>query len=185
MRSGWIYGIGLLALLAAGFLFLKSSRTIELKHESSKNESSVESQVASGEKSQPVAQAATPAEDKSSIKPIPVSQPPSLKALRDEVAKNPHETPQALLRFGADLGVRMEEAKKNKDAAIQLLSELKGCSQPASADDSPVQARAICLVTAREIARIWPDLKSTAEEIVSGSDARARELAAKIPDYSR
>lgn len=125
------------------------------------------------------------AEQKPSKKAIRIDQPPALAKLREEVKKDPHETPQALLRFGVDLGVRMQEAKKDKAEAAKLLGELKSCAQPETLDDSPVQARAICLVSARQIEQMWPDLTSMAEEVVSHGDSKALELASKIGGFSR
>lgn len=187
-RSVWIFGAGLAGLIVAALL-VSRGQTQHVPEAQAPQETQVVSEeklpssTQQTVKNQPAKVSHENASPES--KPIQVAQPPSLKTLRDDVAKNPHETPQALLRFGADLGVRMEEAKKDKNSAIQLLSELKGCSQPASVDDSPVQARAICLVTAREIAQIWPDLKNSVEEVVSGADSKARELANKIPGFSR
>jgi hypothetical protein len=109
-----------------------------------------------------------------------VAKPPSVNDLREEVKQNVHMTPPSLIRFGADIGARMKAAKQNKAEAIKLLSELKTCASPISLTESPVQARALCIVSARELAQAWPELKATVDELVDGADAEAIGLASRI-----
>jgi hypothetical protein len=109
-----------------------------------------------------------------------VAKPPLVSDLREEARQNPHETPPSLLRFGADIGVRMKEAQKNKAAAVAFLAELKTCAVPPHLDESPVQARALCIVSAHELAQAWPDLSGDVDELVENSDSDAVQLAAKI-----
>jgi hypothetical protein len=114
-----------------------------------------------------------------------VARPPSVSTLREEVKRDVHVTPPSLLRFAVDMGVRMKAAKANKADAVALLGELKTCAQPAQLDESPVQARAICLIKARELAQAWPDLNGEAEELITHSDPKALQLASEMGTLKR
>jgi hypothetical protein len=116
---------------------------------------------------------------------VPMALPklPTVAKLRKAVRRNPHETPEALLRFGAELGARMNQAKTNEKDAAVLLDELKGCANPEKLDQSPLQTRAICLITAHELGQIWPNLKEKADDIVTHSDQTARDLATKVKRF--
>lgn len=113
-----------------------------------------------------------------------VAVPPTISTLRDEVRKDPHSTPHSLLRFGVDIGVRMEAAKSNPAEAQKLLGELKTCVTSDQGGDSPVQARALCLVSARELAQQWPGMQDDVEKLVKDADPQIIELATKIPGFA-
>jgi hypothetical protein len=113
--------------------------------------------------------------------PDSVASPPSASVLREEIKQNVHVTPPSLLRFGTDLGVRMKDAKRSEPAAISLLAELKTCARPAQIDESPVQTRALCLVSARELEQAWPNLHGP----TSGSPGRQNPWFSLIPSHSK
>lgn len=153
----------------------------------------------SDEASQPTAVASTAAETHvamTSPSPSPstlvvsstakdqVAIPPTIASLREEVKKDPHSTPHSLLRFAADLGVRMKAAKTDNAEAQKLLGELTTCVTSDQDGASPVQARALCLVTARELAQQWPDMHDDVEKLVKGADPEIAELATKVPGFA-
>lgn len=55
------------------------------------------------------------------------SQIPPISKIREEVAKDPHATPPALLEFASYMATRMEPALKSPQAAKELLGELRDC----------------------------------------------------------
>ena len=113
--------------------------------------------------------------------------PPTTSTLREEVKKDPHSTPPSLLRFAVDIGVRMKAAKTNNAEAQKLLGELKTCVTSDQDGNSPARARALCLVSARELAQQWPsmpEMKDDVEKLVKGTDPQIIELATKIPGFA-
>jgi hypothetical protein len=94
----------------------------------------------------------------------PLSKPvasliPSNEKLRAEVEKNPHVTPQALLRFGLDLGQRLDEAVKSSEASEKFMRELDECVV-GNRDGQASSTRALCLLNARHLAEARPEFKN-------------------------
>ena len=113
----------------------------------------------------------------------PVSHLPLSATLRAEVAKDPHSTPASLLRFGVDLGEQMQLARQSKTEAVRLMKELKTCALPEDLLNSPIQVRALCLVSVRKLEPIWTELREEGESIVEAADQEAIALAKNIPGF--
>lgn len=105
---------------------------------------------------------------------------PAIATLRKEIGANVHISPKSLVSFAANLGKRMEEAEHSEALSLLLLRELKDCAQPAHIEESPVQARALCLVKAKELGQRWPGLKEEADDLINKSDHEASGLAASL-----
>jgi hypothetical protein len=88
-------------------------------------------------------------------------QIPTLRDVREQVAKNPHETPPALLQFAKDLSAQAEAAKASPEAASRFFETLEGCAQNREARSSddlvPVAAQTLCLTTADEFSKLYPE----------------------------
>lgn len=100
--------------------------------------------------------------------------------LRQEVARNPHQTPPSLLRFGADVGKRLSQAKKSETEASRFLTELSECGTSELGAQMPVQVQAMCLITASQLGKVWPTLHSRVEEILKSSDPKSLDLASRL-----
>lgn len=100
---------------------------------------------------------------------------PSNALIRAEAESDPHQTPASLLRFGADLGVRMARARTSESVAADLLTQLGQC-----AGDSPLQVQALCLVSAHELGGLWPALHPKAQQIIRSADPKTLQLASRL-----
>jgi len=118
---------------------------------------------------------ATPPSD-SAPAPAPLDQvTPSISTLREEVKKDPHTTPQSLLRFGLAVGQRMEKALASETAANAFLNELEGCLGSAS-HEVPQAAQALCIESARDLAKKYPNLNVRAEKLAAQADPSVARL---------
>lgn len=84
---------------------------------------------------------------------------PTLSDIHKDAEDDPHTTPQALLGFAGNIGVRMEEAAKQEVKATLLFEELADCALEDS-DITPVSARALCLSNAKILSEKYPDALS-------------------------
>jgi hypothetical protein len=84
---------------------------------------------------------------------------PSLKAVREQVAQDPHGTPPALLQFARDLSARAEAAKGSPETAKAFFETLEECldNEKGQEDSVPVAAQTLCLTEAEEFAKLYPD----------------------------
>jgi hypothetical protein len=78
------------------------------------------------------------------------------------------------------MGVRMKDAKNSQAAAESLLAELEACSHPEDAAQSAAQARALCIVSARELEQTWPALHERVNALVGKADPEALKLASHL-----
>lgn len=101
--------------------------------------------------------------------------PPSVAQLRDEVAQDPHKTPDSLLRFGAQVGARMKEANQSESLARDFLGELGDCAR-AKTGSVPVQSQALCLDAAQSLAKKWPSLQAPVKELFKSANPDAVRL---------
>jgi hypothetical protein len=91
---------------------------------------------------------------------------PDKKTLRDEVAKNPEETPKALLAFSVDIAQRMEAASSSPAAAAQLFGELEECVLENDQTNEPARAaQALCLLNANRLGSQSSGLKSRYKDL--------------------
>jgi hypothetical protein len=104
---------------------------------------------------------------------------PSASSLREDVKKNPHVTPRGLVAFGAEMGERMEVAKKSESAARDFLPELKSCTEQPD-DKAPLQVRALCLFSASQLSKQYPNLKSSVDEIYKSADPKAVKISSML-----
>lgn len=118
--------------------------------------------------------AAPGVEDADAGMPAPV-QPPTADALRDDVARDPHSAPAALIEYAEKLAPKMEAAEASVDKAREFLAELRDCvmDQPQSGA-RPVQA--LCLANAAELAELHPELKGMYETISKNAPPAVVEL---------
>jgi hypothetical protein len=108
--------------------------------------------------------------------PLPLNQvTPSIGALREEIKKDPHTTPQSLLRFGLSVGQRMEKALASETTASAFLNELEECVATTS-HDVPQAAQALCIESARDLAQKYPSLSARAEQLAAQADPAVARL---------
>ena len=106
------------------------------------------------------------------------SAPPSISELRAEIARDPHHTPEALIRFSIEMGERMKLALENEQSATELLVSLKACMQ----EGVPEQAQSFCLSNAEELARKFPAKFDAYVELRDAASPRIRQLAKIVSD---
>jgi hypothetical protein len=110
--------------------------------------------------------------------PTPLKEAiPTREILRAEVARDPHETPQALLSFSVDLQQRQVEAMKSEHAAQIIFKELEHCTADAT---SPSAVRALCLLDAKRLQTAYPSLASEYRQLEAAVDARTVGLIKDI-----
>ena len=97
---------------------------------------------------------------------------PNQMTLREEVRKNPEETPKSLLLFSLDLGERMEEAGSSTSSTDKFFGELEECVLEKSKDNAgdssnqPAQtAQALCLLNANRLAQTHEELKGRYKDL--------------------
>jgi hypothetical protein len=83
---------------------------------------------------------------------------PNLKEVREQIAKDPHQTPPALLKFARDLAEKTEVAKRSPEKAKTLFETLENCLQGGKdpSESTPVAAQTLCITTAEELTKLYP-----------------------------
>jgi hypothetical protein len=83
---------------------------------------------------------------------------PNLKEVREQIAKDPHQTPPALLKFARDLAEKTEAAKRSPEKAKTLFETLENCLQGGKdpSESTPVAAQTLCITTAEELTKLYP-----------------------------
>jgi hypothetical protein len=90
---------------------------------------------------------------------------PSLDQIREDAKKDPHTLPESELKFAAELGRRMEDAK-SQDSAESLFTELKECVLDVNIKTSET-VRTSCLSAALDLGDRFPTLKASADTLQS------------------
>lgn len=104
---------------------------------------------------------------------------PNLAAIREEVAKNPHETPKALMAFSVSLSDRLQAALSSESESEKFFGELESCTQEQKTDGSRSIA-ALCIVNARRLADKHPSLKQRYTELEASADKKALALSKTV-----
>ena len=98
---------------------------------------------------------------------------PYQQEVRADVEKNPHKTPDSIIKFARTMGPLMEKAYTSGDDANVLINELHDCAL----DDSVAQtARALCVSNADKLAKTFPQMKDKATEIRANVSPEVRKL---------
>lgn len=98
---------------------------------------------------------------------------PRAEDVRAEVAKNPHGTPEALVRLSVSLGDRLD-ALKTESEASGFLDELDECvMKPAVATTSDVKT--LCLLNAKRVGEKFPVLESKFAGLEKRAPEKVRE----------
>ncbi len=102
---------------------------------------------------------------------------PEVEDYRDQAEKNPHSTPEVVLKFAAQMGPKMEAAFNSEEAALALMPELKDCALQAEIRS----IRALCFSNVVELETKYPSLQNPRKELESEMDSATLELARKLP----
>lgn len=87
---------------------------------------------------------------------------PDQKDVKEDVKKDPHSTPDSIVKFAKTMGPLMDKAYLSGDDAKVLINELHDCAL----DDSVAQAaRALCVSNADKLAKAHPQIKDKAADI--------------------
>ncbi len=103
--------------------------------------------------------AATPSPLSSQPTPNGPLELPTLREVRDQISQDPHHTPPALLKFAKDLSAHAEAAKRSPQSAKLFFETLEDCVREGKeqGESVPVAAQTLCLTTAEELSKIYPD----------------------------
>lgn len=94
--------------------------------------------------------------------PIEAVKAPETHDYREEAAKDPHSTPPSLLAFADQMADAMDEAKKDEQKGSALFSKLDTCVM----GDGPSPARALCAENAKRLAKMYPSLKTSLDDLM-------------------
>lgn len=83
---------------------------------------------------------------------------PKIEEVREEVARDAHSTPQALLLFSLSLGERLDAAVGSKAKTDALYAELEKCFV-GEEHHTLESVRSLCFLNARRLAENDPDLR--------------------------
>ncbi|NBO38689.1 hypothetical protein EBU99_08910 [bacterium] len=86
-----------------------------------------------------------------------LENPPLIKQIREEVAQDPHATPQALLAFAEQLAVNMQGAFQDREVRYNVSRQLMACARDGQARGSAQAARALCLSNLERLKSKFPD----------------------------
>lgn len=86
-----------------------------------------------------------------------LENPPLREHIRDEVAQNPHVTPQALLVFAEELSVSLQGAFADKETRYTVSRQLIECARDKQTRGSAQAARALCLYNLERLKDKFPD----------------------------
>ena len=109
-----------------------------------------------------------------SIPPL-ITLIPKSEAIYDEVKKNPHDTPKAILSFAASVGKKMSLALKSDDEAARLMSEFESCVN-GNTSQINTSIQAICLSSAKRLSEKKTNLSESYQKILDRSDPEVRRL---------
>jgi len=97
----------------------------------------------------------------------------STEAAREEVAKNPHDTPKSVEHSARKIADLYASVGNAKDADV-FLDKMKDCSQPSA--EVPVSIKAICLKYTSQVATRFPELRDKSAKISSAAPEKARQI---------
>ncbi len=100
---------------------------------------------------------------------------PKLEDVRAEVEKDPHQTPSSLIRFAAEMSVKMDIALQSKEASQFLLNELLDCTSNEKSKTT-VSTSAACIKNAYELSSKYEDLSQDADRVKSRADPEAQRI---------
>lgn len=106
------------------------------------------------------------ATDNELVKALKVSLPEN-ELLRNEVASNPHATPNSLIRFSVEVAQKMELALASETSSKILFQQLEAC---VTKSDGAHSAQAVCLINAKRIAKKYKDLRSDYDSLIRKAD---------------
>lgn len=122
----------------------------------------------------------TPSRSVSSISPNEIKHLrenlPDKEDVKEETSRNPHRTPESLVKFATAMGPLMEKAYVNDQSADILIRELHNCATDSSVAKS---ARALCVSNAQKIAKTHPDMKDKADQIRASVDPGVTDILKK------
>lgn len=106
---------------------------------------------------------------------VPVARfMPSLEQERSEVAKDPHGTPESVLKFSLSLGERLDSLE-SEDEAASFIDELDECvTRPPKPNST--SSKALCLLNAKKVAGKYPALDAKAANLESRADRKIRDM---------
>lgn len=86
-------------------------------------------------------------------------KPPSMRDVREQVEQDPHHTPPALIQFAKEITAQAQAAKQSPESAKAFFGQLEDCvrSGRGEGDSVPVPAQTLCLTTAEEFAKLYPN----------------------------
>ncbi len=100
---------------------------------------------------------------------------PKIEDIREEIAQDPHQTPQSLLNFAVELSEKMDVALRSREASEFLLSELKDCTAGEKVKTAP-SASAACIKNAYELSAKYDELRHEADLVNSQADPEAQKI---------
>lgn len=98
---------------------------------------------------------------------------PRAEDVRAEVAKNPHGTPEALVRLSVSLGDRLDALKSESDAS-GFLDELDECVTKSSVPTTS-DAKTLCLLNAKRVGEKFPALESKFANLEKRAPEKVRQ----------
>lgn len=86
-----------------------------------------------------------------------LENPPQVTQVREDTARDPHSTPQALLAFADELSVSMQGAFTDRDTRYAVSRQLIACARDVQARGSAQAARALCLYNLERLKERFPE----------------------------
>ncbi len=161
----------LIVLVGVGWLLTRQSKTeaTDSVQTSTETADSTQGPVPRVEE-QPSSPAAVESEPKvNAAVPPPVQSGPPITSLapkreelRAQVKANPHQPPEAMLAFTAELYERRVRALESEELAKDYFKELQNCARD---NASPANAQAMCLVNARYLKIKYSSLAPSYEQL--------------------
>lgn len=101
---------------------------------------------------------------------------PDRQEVKADVEKDPHSTPDSIVKFAKTMGPLMDKAYLSGDDAKVLINELHDCA----VDNSVAQtARALCVSNADKLGKAHPQIKEKAAEIRASVSPDVKKLLDK------
>lgn len=86
-----------------------------------------------------------------------LENPPQTTQVREDAARDPHSTPQALLAFAETLSVSLQGAFADRETRYTVSRQLIACARDSQSRGSAQAARALCLYNLERLKERFPE----------------------------
>jgi len=123
---------------------------------------------------QPVEKSDRPTVDHSTLsRPLEL---PKMEVIREQIARDPHQPPTAVLEFAKSLAPKMELAMRDEESAGSFFGTLEKCVLEGKEGQSLTSAKALCLTNADNLQKKFPSLNERYQQLYDAAPTPIQKL---------